>query len=140
LFYRSLSEFTIIDGLHTEPNGLSYNRYTKDIGITYFSNNLNFIDFSLYGISNPFSISSDIKVYPNPNDGIFNIEIEGLTGKNLDIRIFDLSGIQIYHKQETIFDTSPTLSINMEGIGKGMYIIQIISGDQICKNKIIVNK
>ncbi|OQX77330.1 MAG: hypothetical protein B6D61_07395 [Bacteroidetes bacterium 4484_249] len=137
-FYRSLDEFTIIDVNYAEPNGLSYNRYTKDIGVTYFSNELSFIDFSVFGIFNPYSISSDIKVYPNPNNGIFNIELEDLKEKSIDIRVFDLSGIQIYHKQETVFKTSPTLPINLNDVGKGMYILQIIAGKRLYQNKVIV--
>jgi hypothetical protein len=79
----------------------------------------------------------DLNVYPNPNEGLFNLSITGLkeSNSNSTITISDLNGKVVYLREfkEKIIPISINLS-------NGVYFVKFVSdsGDQIVK-KIFVN-
>lgn len=70
--------------------------------------------------------SGIFKVYPNPNQGIFNLEIDYLyKGENIRIAIYDLTGKKMYFSNVLANDTQFTLELNLSTIPKGVYFIQV---------------
>jgi hypothetical protein len=88
------------------------------------------------GIENLTS-DSQIKIYPNPNDGTFAIELENNDSDELaNVEVFDIQGKKIYstnlNKEQINYITIPQIS-------KGMYFIKINLGQNlIYSNKIEV--
>jgi hypothetical protein len=83
-----------------------------------------------------------ISVYPNPASDHVNINFE--PDETLDyipltmIRIQDLTGRVFY--QEMVFDPNQQISkvYDVKNLPKGLYIIQVISGNQSKSTKLIV--
>ena len=78
------------------------------------------VDFILVGVEN--ILSEDlITISPNPNDGKFNIEIDDLNVKSVEI--FDLQGRLLYQKINV--EKQPIISIHLKYANSGMYLIKV---------------
>jgi len=72
------------------------------------------------------AIEPAIKIYPNPNRGIFTLDISNITPGNYQVDIYFLSGQLIYSLQEKLDYFN---SINMWNAKKGLHIIHLINHD-----------
>jgi hypothetical protein len=74
--------------------------------------------------------SADVKIYPNPSEGIFNVE-----GQNIrKIEVFNAFGQAVYAK-----DTEDGLmTIDLTNCATGVYTLRLIKGDKTMVRKIVV--
>ena len=78
----------------------------------------------------------EIMVYPNPTDGIINVEIPDLF-TNADITIMDVAGRVI--DQRVITDNKGGVAqFNLSNVAKGVYMVRINTGDDANVVKVIV--
>ena len=121
LFFSELEGFNY--SITTEASGIKHLEFEFN-GIVY-----NYADFPL---STPEFSQNTITIYPNPvTNTLFinaeNLEIESLT-------IYSVSG------QEIITQKSPeTLSIDVSGLSKGLYFIELTSNSRKSFKKFIKN-
>ncbi|MCD4832838.1 MAG: T9SS type A sorting domain-containing protein [Bacteroidales bacterium] len=81
---------------------------------------------------------NNIKIYPNPSNGIFNLEINNAENNTYTVKVFDIIGVTVYSK--TITGTSYIKEqIDIAHNAKGMYFLSIESdnGSVISKRIII---
>ncbi len=67
-----------------------------------------------------------IKIYPNPNNGIFTLDISKITPGNYQVDIYFLSGTLIYSLQERLDYFN---SINMWNAKSGLHILHLTNRD-----------
>ena len=77
----------------------------------------------------------NIRVYPNPAHNVLNIDVDG-TADNMEYRLCNYQGQVIMHKVLGSFQG--TEQINLEGISKGIYFLQMTTGANVCTKKIVV--
>ncbi|NNC96125.1 MAG: T9SS type A sorting domain-containing protein [Chitinophagales bacterium] len=83
---------------------------------------------------NERDLSSEVSIYPNPNNGRFNISLpEGMEFVNIVVR--DLKGLEIQ-----TFDNRTSNQIELTGIPSGTYLIHIKSSNYSFVKKLIINK
>ena len=83
--------------------------------------------------------SEIINLYPNPNNGNFNIEfLDPEKTEKSEIIISDLGGKQIYHV--TISAEEITKQFDLANIRSGMYIMTVISKEIIVTKKFIIRQ
>ncbi|MFH1320320.1 MAG: T9SS type A sorting domain-containing protein, partial [Bacteroidota bacterium] len=79
-----------------------------------------------------------LQVYPNPNKGIFTIEMEEgrrmMTDGKWNIRFFNIFGQEVYKSAIT----NPQSSIDMSTHQAGIYNLQVITDKGIINKKIII--
>jgi len=75
------------------------------------------------------------KVWPNPNNGIFNIYVEG-NGK-VSVTISNILG-GIIHKTDYTNTNSYVKQINIENIAKGMYLVSVMKNGKKSTNKLLI--
>lgn len=75
-------------------------------------------------------------VYPNPSNGIFNIQINKFFGK-VSLKVTDLNGRVVYTEKDSSFNT--TKQINLSHLQSGMYIINVEADQLSFSKKIIKN-
>nr|WP_294926804.1 3-coathanger stack domain-containing protein [uncultured Flavobacterium sp.] len=63
-----------------------------------------------------------LKLYPNPNDGMFTIDFGFDNKKEISIGIYDIMGKQIYHSVAK----NSTVDVSLPNIPSGVYIIKLI--------------
>ncbi len=77
-----------------------------------------------------------IKVYPNPNDGTFSIEVSAMH-KDIEIIITDVTGRIIDSKVNTD-NNGEAIQFNLQSVAKGIYLIKVNAGDTHSITKIVV--
>ena len=91
------------------------------------------VDISSTGM-NEFQVSGlKFKVYPNPNRGIFTLEIEGIAEIE-GIRVLNILGQEIY--QSAIIN--PQSQIDISGYPSGIYNLLIITRERVENVRIII--
>ena len=81
---------------------------------------------------------TSLKIYPNPNKGMFSILYDHASENEIILRIIDLSGQVVY---QDIFKNPAhpfEQQLNIEQFNKGIYIIQAIGNEQVITKKFVV--
>jgi hypothetical protein len=83
------------------------------------------------------AIAQHFRIYPNPSNGYFNIEVEGLDGET-EITVLNINGIEIY--QETVFLNKESFlhELNLSSFSKGMYYIRFVNTQFMHAEKILI--
>jgi hypothetical protein len=95
--------------------------------------------YSTVGINeNDFNL--DVDVYPNPNAGSFQVDINGAKSSRVIIQIYSVTGALVY--KETIETSSGTHSeqIDLGQLGEGVYMLKLNSEDLSSIVRIVITK
>jgi hypothetical protein len=95
-------------------------------------------DGLITGVEENFNFTPTLNlVYPNPNHGIFNIELP--EGKN-ELRVYNQQGQLVYKKDIYSDHTNTSAPIEIDNLPKDIFFIRIIdSSGKVTVQKIIVN-
>lgn len=80
---------------------------------------------------------SFFEVFPNPNEGTFNIKLDALTSGMANISIYDLSGKSVY-QQTTSTQSGEVVTINRSGIQAGVYILEMRMDGKVHREKLVI--
>jgi len=124
-------------------DNLIYKSFFISFDISQFTNNAdinNMIQEAVdwFGISTgtETDLISDeqfVTIYPNPNYGIFNIEISNKEIGNSSIQIFNTQGRIVYEKESVLNNR-----IDIQGINAGIYFLRITTDKEIKVTKVII--
>ena len=80
----------------------------------------------------------NLEIIPNPNDGVFNVKIEDVTSRDLEIELLDIQGrnLGIWKTQSAV--GSVYFPIEKEGLTTGLYFVKIQDGAGVRVLKMIV--
>lgn len=81
---------------------------------------------------------SDISIYPNPNNGQFNVNISSGTQELYIIKVTDLTGRLVYSEEVQCQSGPNNKTINLNNNNKGLYLISIQKGDAMITKKLFV--
>lgn len=79
--------------------------------------------------------NQSIKVYPNPNNGKFTVDLTGFENGTW-IGVYNLLGIPVYLSASKIQDHG---TINLTGLKKGIYMVKVYNDKEQALKKIIVD-
>lgn len=69
-------------------------------------------------------LTSSLRVYPNPNNGIFTLEVQNKVSANLNISVINIQGQTIYQNRvESVMSHNET--IDLSAFAKGMYFLKV---------------
>jgi hypothetical protein len=94
-----------------------------------------FVDNST-NISLNHSEKIHVRTFPNPSNGIFNIEIENSNG-DIEIIVFDAMGRKIFKQNFANIAQSLTRSIDLTSYSKGLYMLHIITNNEVVERRLI---
>ena len=81
-----------------------------------------------------------IKIYPNPNPGLFTLELNlQQPGINLIIQIYDITGKLVFQTRETPDRSHFHKELDAGHLQKGVYFIRIMGKDRVGVKQIIIN-
>jgi len=103
------------------------------------------IEFRVYGDRPSLEVTSHYKdpsihLFPNPSLGTIYLETKNLSGKELEIQVWNVKGQIVFGKilaNET-GNADLTWEINVSGLKPGIYVIKIFDGNHIKTEKLIL--
>ncbi len=81
---------------------------------------------------------SSIRVFPNPADDYFIISAKDLKSTNILCELFDIDGKSILKQTLTVENGFLQQQIPLTGLEKGLYLLKLISDDDVILKKIII--
>lgn len=89
------------------------------------------------GIDNQ-SQNIDIQLYPNPNSGLFYLELDLAERSNLEVQIVNSQGQMVYSSKAYKNRLHIKNEIDLRQEAKGMYFIHVISNKGLISKKILI--
>ncbi|MEO8147755.1 MAG: choice-of-anchor B family protein [Bacteroidia bacterium] len=80
---------------------------------------------------------NEVAIYPNPVYNNLELDINLLRDENLSIEIFDVTGKNVFSKQEHLLPGKSVLNLNIENLSTGIYTLKI-KGDEFNAVKQVV--
>ena len=125
----------------TAPYSYNYTNIPKGISLikvvaTDNSGGQSSVQFYLYTDTAPTAVSqpiaeSNIQVYPNPSKG--TIYFNGLEEDTAQVNVYDLTG---KHVMQT--SVSNNEAVQMDGMKNGIFVLSILSNEQLINKKIVL--
>jgi len=78
-----------------------------------------------------------VKVYPNPSEGIFFIEIPEMAVKTLQAKVYDINGLEVY--SQSFENTTNKIALNLINMSSGKYVLRLQIGGKIVVKQLIKN-
>ena len=86
---------------------------------------------------NEFSLEDSFVVYPNPNNGEFNVKLKSNSNQDINIQVFDIRGRSVLN--QTYNNTRDfNQNINLNNAQSGMYLLNVSDGERTATKKIII--
>lgn len=125
-------------------NGLSSAGTWRVAVVDYFSGNTGTLND--WGIeicttslsTDEFESIDGLTVFPNPNNGDFNVKFNSTSNNDVNIEVFDIRGRKVFgnsYRNTGVFNQS----IKLDNVQSGMYLLNISEGNRKITKKIIVN-
>jgi hypothetical protein len=96
---------------------------------------LNWQPATATGFNEASSVNPIISVYPNPTEGVFNVDFKNATS----IKVLNTLGAVIYEEKVEQL-TEGTKNIDLSNFKNGVYFINVSNGTNSSNHKIILNK
>ena len=79
-------------------------------------------------------------VYPNPSNGRFNIDLEGISENQQNIHIYDIQGRLIENIVVEANSTATTIPIDLSSVNNGVYFVKLMADYKTKMEKILIQK
>lgn len=79
--------------------------------------------------------SNGVKIYPNPGNGIFNINLNRSVESNTTVEVRDLLGAIVYKAEYTGLEP---MTLNISNLGSGLYFLVVETGTEKIIEKIVI--
>jgi len=86
------------------------------------------------------SAAKTFEIYPNPNNGQFELKVETKENPEYILEIFDETGRSILKEEKILFNGKHEKQINLNNTPSGSYLLVLRSGDSIVSGKIFIVK
>lgn len=110
--------------------------YTVKVGDENGCSSESSIDASLVGISG-IEENLHVHIFPNPSNGIFNIEISTLNETELQFSLINTLGQILTEKTEDVKSNHLNTSIDLQNFSGGIYFLQIKAGEVAMQFKLM---
>lgn len=92
------------------------------------------------GISGQITTTENIRIHPNPGEGLFNLDITGLSTGNLDITVKNIIGIEILNIAVQSDAQSFHRIIDLQKYPEGVYFLSVRNNEKEWIVKIVKEK
>lgn len=130
--------------LNGNPVGTNSNTYSPTasgpVTVTVTDNNGCFAmgSFNYVAVNDGLASGLSVDLYPNPNNGLFTLQLESDVVRDLEVSVFDLAGRNVYKRDLNLAAGKWSGPIDLQFVAKGVYILQMRSGSSTDYRKVIV--
>ena len=80
----------------------------------------------------------EFSIFPNPNNGTFELQGQTSIEQSLSIKVFDVSGKEVFSSEEEIVSGTFKKQIDLNNLASGMYTVRVIHDNTIETKRILV--
>lgn len=139
--------FNTFTNILVEANETSYLDNIQDPGVLYyrirsFNSTVSSIYTTAVGIDIVTGINEEntlMKVYPNPSSGAFQIQLDDAYIGELNLRVMDIQGREIFFEKFFKAELHSTHKINLT-LRPAMYILDVAYGSRQKRVKLVISK
>lgn len=95
----------------------------------------------LYYFTTPLriaGINNDWKIYPNPGNGQFNLQLSGLNNEMVQADVFNLTGAMVHSVQYSTSDGVVAATLDLNHLPEGSYFLRLTSGEQVFMEQLMI--
>lgn len=81
----------------------------------------------------------EMKLYPNPNNGKFNLNFNLKSKGDAEVTVYDMQGKQVYNEKLPNFQGEYNKPIDISSNAKGVYFVKILQGKNAQVKKIVLD-
>jgi hypothetical protein len=79
-----------------------------------------------------------LEIYPNPNQGQFTVNIDGMLGQGATLQVLNLLGAQVYEYKQLAPEQAQTIRIELEQVPAGFYLLRLLHHDKMLIRKVVI--
>jgi hypothetical protein len=83
-----------------------------------------------------YSATQGLDVYPNPSNGLFNIDLSSFNSEDVTLKVYNIVGKEIINKKVT--NASNNYNIDLTNQPEGMYIIKVLTENKKYISKVVI--
>ncbi|MCP2042688.1 T9SS type A sorting domain-containing protein [Pontibacter sp. HSC-36F09] len=80
----------------------------------------------------------EVAIYPNPNNGVFTISFAQLNTQQVELRILNVIGNEVYHEVISRPDIHATKTVDLTRLAKGLYYVKIEADGYSSVRRVVV--
>lgn len=86
--------------------------------------------------------NSELYVYPNPvENGNFNLQLTSVEKGNYEVKLFDVSGKEVYSEKLTVASDYQTIQMNVPAMrSSGLYVVQLLKKGTVVMQQNLISK
>lgn len=136
--YSPVGDLSVLDGLSSEGEWklIITDHWNTDTGtLASWALDLGCVANDNSSTDN-FSLS-DLRLYPNPNKGIFTLEFDSVSSEDIQVSVFDIRGRKVF---EQAYSNTGRFSqnINLNNAQSGVYMLKVENGRTTETRKIVI--
>jgi hypothetical protein len=89
-------------------------------------------------LENTSTLNTNMLVFPNPNKGLFVVDVASLTEENANLRILDYTGKVVFEQAFNLISGNSQKEVSLENLASGVYLVQVQGQNWVKQEKIIV--
>jgi|GEM_PF-5068820 len=89
------------------------------------------------GISSDLT-ASDVSLYPNPNNGNFNLNFVAESAGSATLFVADITGKTVANQTITLTEGENNIPVSLDGVAPGIYLVRFTVGENTFTQKVIV--
>ncbi|WP_076668935.1 T9SS type A sorting domain-containing protein [Pontibacter indicus] len=80
----------------------------------------------------------EVAIYPNPNNGVFTISFAQLNAHQVELRILNVIGNEVYQEVISRPDIQSTKTVDLTRLAKGLYYVKIEADGYSSVRRVVV--
>lgn len=132
--YMSVTESPDDAGFHYHNNALTFLSVGKYIGdeMILAINDMAYCD-GFTSVPSESELANTISVYPNPASNQLTVDLGDWNDAHATVKLYDIESKIVFEKQ-----SNSTLVIDVLGYALGVYILEVISDEQVYRHRVVV--
>ena len=80
-----------------------------------------------------------LKIFPNPNEGVFSVEIQNITDDNtINLLVFNSIGKNVYQSSHDSSGGNLIIDLNLSDLPKGVYFLKVQANARFVVKQLII--
>ena len=116
----------------TDPSGNRSQEFTRYVYFTYWPKCFN----STVSVDDMKAVEERVSVYPNPSNGIVNIDLQGALAQNATVEVYNAMGQLVTSKNYS--EVSGKFEVDLSGNAAGVYTIKLIANGEVVTKRVVL--